>query len=140
VPTRNIQIGKAGEYLAASYLARIFDEVLHTGESCRYDYLVTSEQGNFKIQVKTTEYVFDHHTDKWVRWDIKKKKTGSKEYRTYDPKDVDIFAFVCLPIDKAVFVANHKLGKTFQKKLSYLKKQNTIGTLENAIAIAKAVR
>ena len=90
------RVGRAGEYLAASYLARIFDEVLTTSESSRYDFFCTSDTRNIKVQVKCTDTSFDHHGSQRVRWDIKKKVSGTKQYRLYAPEEVDLFAFVCL--------------------------------------------
>jgi len=128
------KIGRSGEYLAASYLARIFDEVLSTSESSRYDFLCTSDQANIKVQVKTTNSTFDHHGSKWVRWDIKKRITNKDKHRVYSAEEVDVFAFVCLLNDTVVFKPNRRLGKTFQKKLEYIDTVNSMQSLELALA------
>ena len=67
------RIGRAGEYLAASFLIRHFEEVFEASSSSRYDYLAQSLTESYKIQVKTTESPFKHHSSTYVRWDIKKK-------------------------------------------------------------------
>ena len=129
------RIGRAGEYLAASYLARIFDEVLITSESSRYDFLCTSDQANIKVQVKTTNSTFDHHGSQWVRWDIKKKITNKNKHRVYSAEEVDVFAFVCLLNDTVVFKPNRRLGKTFQKKLEYIDTVDSMQSLELALEV-----
>ena len=129
------RIGRAGEYLAASYLARIFDEVLVTSESSRFDFFCTSDTRNIKVQVKCTDTSFDHHGSQRVRWDIKKKVSGTRQYRTYAPEEVDLFAFVCLINDKVIFAANRNLGKTFQKKLEYIDTVNSMQSLALALEV-----
>jgi hypothetical protein len=129
------RVGRAGEYLAASYLARIFDEVLTTSESSRYDFFCTSDTRNIKVQVKCTDTSFDHHGSQRVRWDIKKKVSGTKQYRLYAPEEVDLFAFVCLINDKVIFAANKNLGKTFQKKLDYIDTVDSMQSLELALEV-----
>ena len=129
------RVGRAGEYLAASYLARIFDEVLTTSESSRFDFFCTSDTRNIKVQVKCTDTSFDHHGSQRVRWDIKKKVSGTKSYRTYAPEEVDLFAFVCLINDKVLFAANKNLGKTFQKKLDYIDTVDSMQSLELALEV-----
>ena len=128
-------VGRAGEYLAASYLARIFDEVLTTSESSRFDFFCTSDTRNIKVQVKCTDTSFDHHGSQRVRWDIKKKVSGTKQYRLYAPEEVDLFAFVCLINDKVIFAANKNLGKTFQKKLDYIDTVDSMQSLELALEV-----
>ena len=129
------KIGRSGEYLAASYLARIFDEVLSTSECSRYDFLCTSDQANIKVQVKTTNSTFDHHGSKWVRWDIKKRITNKDKHRVYSAEEVDVFAFVCLLNDTVVFKPNRRLGKTFQKKLEYIDTVDSMQSLELALEV-----
>ena len=129
------RVGRAGEYLAASYLARIFDEVLTTSESSRFDFFCTSDTRNIKVQVKCTDTSFDHHGSQRVRWDIKKKVSGTKQYRLYAPEEVDLFAFVCLINDKVIFAANKNLGKTFQKKLDYIDTVDSMQSLKLALEV-----
>ena len=129
------RVGRAGEYLAASYLARIFDEVLTTSESSRFDFFCTSDTKNIKVQVKCTDTSFEHHGSQRVRWDIKKKVSGTKQYRLYAPEEVDLFAFVCLINDKVIFAANKNLGKTFQKKLDYIDTVDSMQSLELALEV-----
>ena len=71
-----------------------------------------------------------------MRWDIKKKISNkNKIFRTYDKDEVDIFAFVYLPLDKVIFLPNENLGKTYQKKLEFVKGFNAVESLKTAIEI-----
>jgi hypothetical protein len=51
--------------------------------------------------------------------------------------EVDIFAFVCLFLDKVVFVPNKNVGKTYQKKVEFI---SEIQTLETLVSSAQVVR
>lgn len=132
------QIGRAGEHLTASYLCRYFDDVFTASEASRFDFLTVKDGYNYKIQVKTTNSPFVKNNNDWVRWDIKKRISNKdNEYRVYDEDEVDIFAFVCLFIDKVVFVPNKNVGKTYQKKVEFI---SEIQTLETLVSSAQVVR
>ena len=84
------RIGRAGEYLAASFLIRHFEEVFEASSSSRYDYLAQSLTESYKIQVKTTESPFKHHSSTYVRWDIKKKVNEMDgNYEFEELEDID---------------------------------------------------
>jgi len=129
----NYRIGRAGEYLAASWLIRQLDEVFEASPSSRYDFLCTNQEFAYKVQVKTTSSSFDHHSSEWVRWDINKKVNKVK--KTYSQDEVDIFGFVYLPLNIVEFIPNYKLGKTYQKKIEYLKDVDTLKSLRRSITI-----
>lgn len=132
------QIGRAGEYLTASYLCRYFDDVFTASEASRFDFLAVKDGCNYKIQVKTTNSPFIKNNNDWLRWDIKKKISNKdNEYRVYGEDEVDIFAFVCLFLDKIVFVPNKNVGKTYQKKVEFI---SEIQTLETLVSSAQVVR
>jgi hypothetical protein len=132
------QIGRAGEHLTASYLCRYFDDVFTASEASRFDFLAVKDGCNYKIQVKTTNSPFVKNNNDWLRWDIRKKISNKdNEYRVYDEDEVDIFAFVCLFIDKVVFVPNKNVGKTYQKKVEFI---SEIQTLETLVSSAQVVR
>lgn len=135
----NLKIGLAGEYLAASHLARYFDQIYPAASGSRFDFLCQSDI-QVKVQVKTSDSIFAHHGSDWVRWDIKKKKSGTKNYRVYDGNEVDIFAFVYLSRDKVIFQPNYKLGKTFQKKVEYIKKVETQLTLSQSVEVIRDIK
>jgi len=132
------KIGRAGEYLAASYLIRQLDEIFESSPASRYDFLAIFNDNPYKIQVKTTASKFDHHSSDWVRWDINKKV--NKKKKTYSAEEVDIFAFVYLPLNIVEFIPNYKLGKTYQKKVEYLEEVDTLKSLRRAITILDELR
>jgi hypothetical protein len=137
---KQLKIGRAGEYLTASYLARYFDEVFECPSHSRYDFLGVLDSESYKFQVKTTASPFQRNKNKMVRWDIKKKISHTKKTRIYDKNEVDIFAFVYLPEDKIYFAANEKLGKTFQKRLECVKDFDPHKSLTTAIEIINILR
>ena len=132
------RIGRAGEYLAASFLIRHFEEVFEASSSSRYDYLAQSLTESYKIQVKTTESPFKHHSSTYVRWDIKKKVNKIK--KNYSAEEVDIFAFVYLPDNVVEFVANYKIGNKYQKKVEYLEDIDPLKTLRRSITIVDEIK
>jgi len=134
------QVGRAGEYLTASYLARYFDELFECPPQSRYDYLSVLDNISYKIQVKTSASTFIKNSNDWVRWDIKKKVSNKNTIRLYDKNEVDIFAFVYLPLDKVIFLPNENLGKTYQKKLEFVKGFNAVESLKTAIEIINILR
>lgn len=134
------QVGRAGEYLTASYLARYFDELFECPPQSRYDYLSVLDNISYKIQVKTSASTFVKNNNDWVRWDIKKKVSNKNTIRLYDKNEVDIFAFVFLPLDKVIFLPNENLGKTYQKKLEFIKGFNAVESLKTAIEIIDILR
>ena len=134
------QVGRAGEYLTASYLARYFDELFECPPQSRYDYLSVLDNVSYKIQVKTSASTFIKNNNDWVRWDIKKKVSNKGTIRLYDKDEVDIFAFVFLPLDKVIFLPNENLGKTYQKKLEFVKGFNAVESLKTAIEIINILR
>ena len=75
-----------------------------------------------------------------MRWDIKKKVSNKGTIRLYDKDEVDIFAFVYLPLDKVIFLPNENLGKTYQKKLEFIKGFNAVESLKTAIEIINILR
>jgi|TARA_R100001509_G_scaffold71990_1_gene40177 Holliday junction resolvase-like predicted endonuclease len=132
------RVGRAGEYLAASYLIRHFEEVFEASSSSRYDFLAQSAEESYKIQVKTTESPFKHHSSTYVRWDMYKKVNKTK--KTYAAEEVDIFAFVYLPDNVVEFVANYKVGKKYQKKVEYLDEIDTLKSLRKSITIVDELK
>jgi hypothetical protein len=137
---KNLKVGLAGEYLAASHLARIFDDIFPASSSSRFDFLCHRKNINFKIQVKTSNSTFKKNNSDWVRWDIKKKISNKKEYRVYDGSEVDIFAFVFLKRDKVIFEPNYNLGKTYQKKVEYIKSVDTQESLKKSVNLIVEIK
>ena len=132
------RIGRAGEYLAASFLIRHFEEVFEASPSSRYDFLAQSSSESYKIQVKTTESPFKHHSSTYVRWDIRKKVNKIK--KNYSSAEVDIFAFVFLPDNIVEFVANYKIGNKYQKKVEYLEDIDALKSLRRSITIVDEIK
>ena len=130
---QNIMIGRSGEFLAASYLSRVFDDIYFAEASSRFDFLVVKDHINYKIQVKTTNATSLKKKDLWCRWDIAKKQTNKVSKRVYASDEVDIFAFVALMLDKVVFVPNRNLTKTFNKKVEYLELVDSLQSLNQSL-------
>tara|TARA_R100000149_G_C5861661_1_gene127424 strand:- start:832 stop:1299 length:468 start_codon:yes stop_codon:yes gene_type:complete len=134
------QVGRAGEYLTASYLVRNFDEIFECPAQSRYDFLAMLSSKSYKIQVKTSASTFKKNNTDWVRWDIKKKISNTGKQRLYKKEEVDIFAFVFLPLDKIIFLPNEKLGKTYQKKVEFIKGFDPHESLNSAIEIINILK
>ena len=72
---------------------------------------------------------------------VKESEVSNKNtIRLYDKDEVDIFAFVFLPLDKVIFLPNENLGKTYQKKLEFVKGFNAVESLKTAIEIINILR
>lgn len=129
----NLKLGLAGEYLAGSFLIREFDEIYPAPEGSRFDFLGHLNGEHFRIQVKTTGYATKHHGSHWCRWDIKKKVSNKKLYRVYAGDEVDVFCFVYLPENIAIFEPNYRLSKSYNRKLDDIRHTKAEKTLQNAI-------
>tara|TARA_Y100001970_G_scaffold237577_1_gene298151 strand:- start:3261 stop:3683 length:423 start_codon:yes stop_codon:yes gene_type:complete len=132
------KIGRAGEYLAAYHLSLYFDEIFESSPSARYDFLVIKDSEPYKVQVKTSESSFEHRNKDMVRWDIKKKVNKTK--KMYSEDEVDLFAFVYLPLNSCEFVANRNITATWQKSLSYIEEINPVKSLEKSVVIINELK
>lgn len=95
-------IGNAGEFLAASFIARVADQALITSQGIA-DIIFEYESKFYRCQVKTKSQQEIHRIN-W-RFDLRRSKAKDRAY----PEDaIDIYALVSLEHRNAVFIASHK--------------------------------
>jgi hypothetical protein len=105
----------SGELLAASVLQRIFPAIAFPQTTRHYDILCETESGGFvKCQVKTTNRIETTHGCSYWRYRARKTSTG-KTNQKYEAKDVDFFAFVCLPKGLIYFVEASEVNTLFMR-------------------------
>lgn len=98
-------IGVAGEFLAASVLQRRFKTIATASSQSPYDLILESYSGVFyKCQVKATEYIQTVNSLQYWQWNIS-RNSG----KCYEKKDVDIFAFVALPVRTVYFCSTEDI-------------------------------
>ena len=95
-------IGNAGEFLAASFIARVADQALITSQGIA-DIIFEYEAKFYRCQVKTKSQQEIHR----INWRFDSRRSKAKD-RTYPDNTIDIYALVSLERRNAVFIADHK--------------------------------
>jgi hypothetical protein len=99
MPRATERIGRAGEYLAASFLSRISDTVMVVPHSSEADIIFEHENKLYKVQVKTKSKIDKHR----INWRFDMRRGSHSKVRGYDDGAIDIFAFVSLKYMNIIF-------------------------------------
>lgn len=92
--------GRAGEYLACSFISLIAESVMIPSEGCTSDIVFEYQDTFYRVQVKTKSKMEKHRIN-W-RFDLRRGKLVKD--RNYSQDSVEIFALVCLEYMNVVFV------------------------------------
>ena len=94
------KVGKAGEYLTASILSIVCEDVVLTTPPSTTDIIFQYQDRLYKCQVKAKSKI-EPTRGNW-RFDL--RRSGNTKDRQYKDKTVDIFALVSLPYRNVIFV------------------------------------
>ena len=94
------KVGKAGEYLTASILSMVCEDVVLTTPPSTTDIIFQYQDKLFKCQVKAKSKI-EPTRENW-RFDL--RRSGNTKEREYKDNAVDIFALVSIPHRNVVFV------------------------------------
>lgn len=94
------KVGKAGEYLTASILSIVCEDVVLTSPPSTTDIIFQYKDKLYKCQVKAKSKI-EPARGNW-RFDL--RRSGNTKDREYKDKTVDIFALVSLPHRNVIFV------------------------------------
>jgi len=107
---QHLQIGQAGEYLAAAALQSHFRTIAFPGIAAPYDLIAESYSGSFlKCQVKASTHINIVHGCRYWKFNTCRSKGE------YHESEVDFFALVSLPRRLVYFVGiadvmyNHRI-------------------------------
>ena len=112
--SKQLQIGKAGEYLVCADLILKGFISFPSEQGLPYDVLLDTGEKLLKVQVKTTEKyrsVPQRNVDtKAYIFNI--KRAGNKGKTRYSENEIDLFALVCLDTMKIGYVKNIDMPET----------------------------
>ena len=94
------KVGKAGEYLTASILSMVCEDVVLTTPPSTTDIIFQYQDKLYKCQVKAKSKI-ESTRENW-RFDL--RRSGNTKEREYKDNAVDIFALVSIPHRNVVFV------------------------------------
>ena len=94
-------IGNAGEFLAASIIAQVADQVFITSQGIA-DIVFEYDYKFYRCQVKTKSQ-HEIHRINW-RFDLRRSKAKDRQY---PENTIDLYALVSLELRNVVFIASH---------------------------------
>lgn len=123
VDSKEMQIGKAGEYLVCADLILKGFVAYPSEQGLPYDVILDIKGKLYKVQVKTTETYKTipqrNVESKAYIFNIKRKGKGGKKRYTSD--EIDIFALVCLDTMKVGYIRNKDMPTTINLRVDGLR-------------------
>ena len=112
--SKQLQIGKAGEYLVCADLIMKGFIAFPSEQGLPYDVLLDTGKKLLKVQVKTTEKprLVQQRNDPIPAYIFNIKRAGSKGQTRYDEKEIDLFALVCLDTMQIGYLTNKEMPTT----------------------------
>jgi len=111
------RVGRSGEFAVCSWLSDYSDLVNLIPHGSHADIIFEYQDYLFKCQVKTvskqkkyiSRHTGKHYRSGWV-WDLRRSSNSSN--RSYEHKQIDIYAMYCKPKNKIVWVSANSLNKS----------------------------
>ena len=118
-----IQIGKAGEYLACADMITKGLVAYPSEQGLPYDVVVDNGKRLLKCQVKTTEKprVIPQRNKKTHAYIFNIKRHGRNGKKRYTPKDVDLFALVELETRTVGYLLGNEMPATINLRVDRLR-------------------
>jgi len=132
MPRDTERIGRSGEYLTCSVLARESDTVTVMPHTSHADVIFEWKHKLYRCQVKTVTHI-EERRENW-RFDIRKGQSKSKKNRSYKKDQIDIIAMVNLKYQTICFRAFSDCQTTqITIKDEIMKSTNSIDSLKEAM-------
>ena len=114
--SKELNIGRAGEYLAMADILMQGYQCFDSGQGAKYDLIMENEGGKLlKIQVKTTakpkKWNSEAHQKTTESYFFHTKRTGKNGTKSYTNDDFDIYALVMMDINKIAYIKNTDMPK-----------------------------
>lgn len=103
--SKELNIGRAGQYLTMADLLLMGVQAHEAGEGANYDVIADVNGKLIKIQVKTTQKVRVIRQGANPIYFFHIKRTGKHGNKIYDKNDFDCFALVALDIRKVFYLS-----------------------------------
>ena len=143
--SNELQIGKAGEYLACADLVMKGLVAFPSEQGLPYDVLVDTGKRLLRVQVKTTtapRIVPQRAKDSYA-YIFTIKRHGKRNTQIYDDGEVDIFALVCLDTHLVGYLRNEEMPTTVNFRVDSLRgtyyDEKGIQDYEKAVELSKTI-
>lgn len=112
--SKQLQIGKAGEYLVCADLIMKGFIAFPSEQGLPYDVLLDTGEKLLKVQVKTTEKArsVQQRKNPIPAYIFSIKRAGKNGKTRYEEKEIDLFALVCLDTMKIGYLTNKEMPTT----------------------------
>ena len=112
--SKQLQIGKAGEYLVCADLIMKDFIAFPSEQGLPYDVLLDTGEKLLKVQVKTTEkpYLVQQRKNPIPAYVFHIKRAGKNGKTRYEEKEIDLFALVCLDTMQIGYLTNKEMPTT----------------------------
>lgn len=121
--SKQLQIGKAGEYLVCADLILKGFIAFPSEQGLPYDVLLDTGEKLLKVQVKTTEKprkVMQRAKDSFA-YVFQIKRAGANGKTRYEEKEIDLFALVCLDTMQIGYLTNKEMPTTINIRVDALR-------------------
>ena len=121
--SKQLQIGKAGEYLVCADLILKGFVAFPSEQGLPYDVLLDTGEKLLKVQVKTTEKsrLIQQRINAIPAYIFSIKRAGAKGKTMYDESEIDLFALVCLDTMSVGYVKNKDMPSTINLRVDSLR-------------------
>ena len=121
--SKQLQIGKAGEYLVCADLILKGFIAFPSEQGLPYDVLLDTGEKLLKVQVKTTEKprTVQQRAKDTLAYVFSIKRAGSNGKTRYQENEIDLFALVCLDTMKIGYVKNSDMPCTINIRVDALR-------------------
>lgn len=121
--SKQLQIGKAGEYLVCADLILKGFVAFPSEQGLPFDVLVDNGKKLLKIQVKTTSEprIVPQRNQDSKAYVFNVKRCGKNGIMRYGESEIDLFALVCLDTMKIGYVVTSKMPETINIRVDSLR-------------------
>lgn len=121
--SKELQLGKAGEYMACADLILKGFVAFPSEQGLPYDVLLDTGSRIFRVQVKTTSgpRVVPQRASGSTAYIFNVKRAGKRGAKRHENNDLDIFALVCLDTRKVGYLLNGDMPDTLNIRVDALR-------------------
>ena len=121
--SKQLQIGKAGEYLVCADLILKGFIAFPSEQGLPYDVLLDTGERLLKVQVKTTEKprLVQQRNNPTPAYVFSIKRAGANGKTRYEENEIDLFALVCLDTMQIGYLTNKEMPTTINIRVDALR-------------------
>ena len=144
--SKQLQIGKAGEYLVCADLILKGFIAFPSEQGLPYDVLLDTGEKLLKVQVKTTEKPREvpQRNKKSFAYVFSIKRAGANGKTRYEEKEIDLVALVCLDTMQIGYLTNKEMPTTINIRADALRgthhDEKGIKDFEKVIELNKTIK